>query len=498
MTFEEELLVLIKTKSSLIYIVTSEEERLEYTIRKLMISHLKRFVYTWDFVNGFKPVIGNETCKRNPFEALNRIRTVFPSLPSIFVLKDFENFFSDLSITREIKNIVPILRNQPKTIIFLSQEKTLSNQINEKFIFLEFSLPTFDEIERELLRLMKTLDQRIDQQLFDLLVASCQGLSLEKIRYLMAKSINVFQKIDGQAIQMVLEEKQQKISQTGILEFWQPTESLENIGGLDGLKSWLSKRRLHFTESAKNYRLPIPKGIVLVGVQGTGKSMMAKAIAHDWVLPLLRLDSGRLFGGLVGESEKRMRDMIEICESLAPCILWIDEMEKSLSTSSQTGDSGTSNRILSTLLTWLAEKKAFVFVVATANNLENLQLELIRKGRFDEIFFLDLPSKTEREKIFEVHLKHFRPESWFTYNLQELSQLTPLFSGAEIRQLIIEAMYQAFAENRDFHTQDIIYQIENCIPLAKLNQEGIQQLQKWARSGRIRPSSTELYTISEN
>ena len=190
--------------------------------------------------------------------------------------------------------------------------------------------------------------------------------------------------------------------------------------------------------------------------------------------------------------------MIEITESLAPCILWIDELEKSLSSVNQAGDSGTSNRVLSTLLTWLGEKKAFVFVVATANNIESLQLEFIRKGRFDEIFFLDLPTKNERESIFEVHLKNFRPESWLTYDVKELSRLTTSFSGAEIKQLIIEAMYQAFSENREFKTKDILNEIDNCIPLAKLNQEEIQRLQSWARSGRIRLGSSENIQIHEN
>jgi SpoVK/Ycf46/Vps4 family AAA+-type ATPase len=315
---------------------------------------------------------------------------------------------------------------------------------------------------------------------------------------MIAKAISLNKQINISTVDLILEEKRQKISQTEILEFWRTSDSLNDIGGLEGLKSWLSKRRLHFTESAKNYGLPMPRGILLVGVQGTGKSMTAKAIANDWFLPLLRLDTGRLFGGVVGESERRLREMIEITESLAPCILWIDEIEKSLSASSQTGDSGTSNRIVSTLLTWLAEKKSFVFVVATANNLESLQLEFIRKGRFDEIFFLDLPTKNERNSIFEVHLKNFRPESWFTYDINELSRLTPYFSGAEIRQLIIEAMYQAFSENREFKTQDIINEIDNCIPLAKLNQEAIQRLQSWARSGRIRLGSTEAAQLNDN
>lgn len=492
MTFEEELLLLIKTKSPLIYIVSAEEERVEYTIRKLMISSLNRFVYSWDFVNGFNPILGSEAFRRNPFEALSRIRTAFPSLSSVFVFKDYSSFFSDLSISRELKNIIPSLRTQPKTIIFINSQKDVPSEIIDKFVFLEFSLPTIFEIEKELNRLLQALDQKLDQNTFALLVSSCQGLSLEKIRYLISKAITLYKQINISTVDLILEEKRQKISQSQVLEFWRTSESLNDIGGLEGLKSWLQKRRLHFTESAKNYGLPIPKGILLVGVQGTGKSMTAKAIANDWFLPLLRLDSGRLFGGVVGESERRIREMIEITEALSPCILWIDEIEKSLSSYNQNGDSGTSNRVLSTLLTWLAEKKTFVFVVATANNLESLQLELIRKGRFDEIFFLDLPTKSERKSIFEVHLKNFRPESWHTYDMNELSRMTPYFSGAEIRQLIIESMYQAFSENREFETKDIINEIDNCIPLAKINQEGIQRLQSWARSGRIRLGSNEL------
>lgn len=492
MSFEEELLLLIKTKSPLIYVVSAEEERVEYSIRKLMISSLNRFVYSWDFVNGFNPLLGNEAFRRNPFEALSRIRTAFPSLSSVFIFKDYSSFFSDLSISRELKNIIPILRTQPKTIIFINTQKDVPTEIIDKFVFLEFSLPTIFEIEKELNRLLQTLDQKLDQNTFNLLVSSCQGLSLEKIRYLISKAINLYKEINISTVDLILEEKRQKISQSQVLEFWRTSESLNDIGGLEGLKSWLYKRRLHFTESAKNYGLPVPRGIMLVGVQGTGKSMTAKAIANDWFLPLLRLDSGRLFGGIVGESERRIREMIEITEALSPCILWIDEIEKSLSSYSQNGDSGTSNRVLSTLLTWLAEKKTFVFVVATANNLESLQLELIRKGRFDEIFFLDLPTKTERISIFEVQLKNFRPESWHNYDVNELSRLTPYFSGAEIRQLIIEAMYQAFSENREFETKDIINEIDNCIPLAKINQEGIQRLQSWARSGRIRLGSNEL------
>ena len=496
MSFEEEIVLFIKAKSPLIYIVCAEEERVEYALRRLMTSKLKRVVYSWDFVNGFTPNVLNESYKRNPFEALSRVCNMFSQVPSLILFKDFQNFLSDLSISRELRNLLPIIRTQPKTLVFVSNQKIVPNELIDKFVFIEFGLPNVIEIEKELNRLFNTLNINLSNEIFTLLVNSCRGLSLEKIRHLIAKSIASKKQLDFSTVDLILHEKQQIISRTEILEFWQPGEHLQDIGGLEGLKSWLNKRRLHFSESAKNYGLPVPRGILLVGVQGTGKSMTAKAIANDWFLPLLRLDTGRLFGGVVGESERRIREMIEIAESLSPCVLWIDEIEKSLSNTTQAGDSGTTSRVLSTLLTWLAEKKAFVFVVATANALENIQLELIRKGRFDEIFFLDLPTKNERKSIFDVHLKSFRPESWEMYDTNELSQLTPSFSGAEIKQLIIEAMYQAFSEGREFKNQDIIKEIDRSIPLAKLHQESVQKLQSWARSGRIRLGSIDTLPTS--
>lgn len=497
MSFEEELLLLVKAKSPLVYVISIEEERVEYVIRKLIFSKLRRVIYSWDFINGFNPNILNEAYKRNPFEALSKIRNLYSQVPSLIIFKDYSNFLSDLSISRELRNLLPILRTQPKTLLFLNNENTVPRELIDKFVFLEFSLPKLDEIEKELSRLIERLDQNVNTELFDLLVNSCRGLPLEKIRHLIAKAIASNKRLSLSTVDFILEEKRQAISRTEILEFWQSSEHLTDIGGLEGLKSWLNKRRLHFSEAARNYGLPVPRGILLVGVQGTGKSMTAKAIANDWFLPLLRLDSGRLFGGVVGESERRIREMIEIAESLSPCVLWIDEIEKSLTNSSQFGDSGTTNRVISTLLTWLAEKKSFVFVVATANTIESLQLELIRKGRFDEIFFLDLPTKNERKSIFEVQLKQLREESWSSYDTNELSRLTPYFSGAEIKQLIVEAMYQAFSEGREFKTQDIINEIDRCVPLAKLHQEAIQRLQSWARSGRIRLGSLDNSQLNE-
>jgi SpoVK/Ycf46/Vps4 family AAA+-type ATPase len=219
--------------------------------------------------------------------------------------------------------------------------------------------------------------------------------------------------------------------------------------------------------------------------------LTAKAIANDWKLPLLKLDVGKLFGGIVGESESRLRQMISVSETISPCILWIDEIDKAFSNSESKGDSGTSNRVLGTFVSWLSEKTKPVFVIATANSIDSLPLEIIRKGRFDEVFFLDLPQKLEREEIFKIHLQQFRPNTWENFHYSELAQLTESFSGAEIRQTIIEAMYQAFYEKREFTTNDIRNAVAELIPLAKIENAQMLKLKKWATSGRIRLASTK-------
>jgi SpoVK/Ycf46/Vps4 family AAA+-type ATPase len=289
----------------------------------------------------------------------------------------------------------------------------------------------------------------------------------------------------------LLSEKKQIIGQTGILDYWSTNEKIQNIGGVDNLKNWLNKRKTSFSLQALNYGLPTPRGLLLIGIQGTGKSLTAKAIATEWQLPLLKLDVGKLFGGIIGESESRLRQMIEVAEAISPCILWIDEIDKAFSINDNKGDSGTSNRILATFISWLSEKTKPVFVVATANNIDLLPLELIRKGRFDEIFFLDLPKKREREQIFKIHIQEFRPKTWNMFDYSKLALLSECFSGAEIRQSIIEGMYHAFYEKREFTTEDICFALRELIPLAQLENNQTLKLQSWASSGRIRSASSK-------
>jgi len=380
---------------------------------------------------------------------------------------------------------------QPKTIIIIGSDLSIPKELQDLITVVQFQLPSEEEISQELNRLVSSLNIKIDSQLFENLTRACQGLSLERIRRVLSKIIATYKTIDENSISVLLSEKKQIIRQTEILEYSSVTEKIENLGGLDNLKDWLKKRKTAFSIQASNYGLPTPRGLLLIGIQGTGKSLTAKAIANDWQLPLLKLDVGKLFGGIVGESESRLRQMINVAETISPCILWIDEIDKAFSNTESKGDSGTSNRVLATFTSWLSEKTKPVFVISTANNIDLLPLEIIRKGRFDEIFFLDLPKKEEREEIFKIHLQEFRPNSWESFNYSLLAQSSDLFSGAEIRQSIIEGMYHAFYEKREFGTDDICIALEELIPLAHLESDQMIRLQNWASSGRIRSASSK-------
>jgi len=496
MKFNDELALFLKARYPIIYINTIEEDRVEYVIRKNIKTNLNRSIYSWDFVDGYTNNPNNEGfAKKNPLQALELVERLNAETPALFLLKDFNRFLTDLSISRKLRNISRILKLQPKTIIIIGSDLTIPKELQDLITVVQFQLPLESEITQELARLIKSLNIEIDSQLFENLVRACQGLSLERIRRVLSKIIATYKTINEQSIKVLLSEKKQIISQTEILEYSSIDEEISNLGGLNNLKSWLKKRKTAFSLQASNYGLPTPRGLLLIGIQGTGKSLTAKAIATDWQLPLLKLDVGKLFGGIVGESESRLRQMINVAETISPCILWIDEIDKAFTNTESKGDSGTSNRVLATFISWLSEKTKPVFVIATANNIDLLPLEIIRKGRFDEIFFLDLPKKEEREEIFKIHLQEFRPNTWQSFDYLRLSESSDSFSGAEIRQSIIEGMYHAFYEKREFTTDDICMALNELIPLAYLESDQMKRLQSWASSGRIRLASSKNISI---
>ena len=497
MKFNDELALFLKARYPIIYINTIEEDRVEYVIRKNIKTNLNRSIYSWDFVDGYTNNPNNEGfAKRNPLQALELVERLNAETPALFLLKDFNRFLTDLSISRKLRNISRILKLQPKTIIIIGSDLTIPKELQDLITVVQFQLPLEEEISQELNRLINSLNIQIDSQLFENLTRACQGLSLERIRRVLSSIIATYKTINNDSIIVLLSEKKQIISQTEILEYSSVNEQIDNLGGLENLKDWLKKRKTAFGLQALNYGLPIPRGLLLIGIQGTGKSLTAKAIANDWQLPLLKLDVGKLFGGIVGESESRLRQMINVCETISPCILWIDEIDKAFSNTESKGDSGTSNRILATFISWLSEKTKPVFVIATANNIDLLPLEVIRKGRFDDIFFLDLPKQEEREEIFKIHIQEFRPKSWESFNYLKLSQISDSFSGAEIRQGIIEGMYHAFYEKREFTTEDICFARKELVPLAQLENTQMMQLKKWAASSRIRSASSKLIYLN--
>lgn len=490
MCFIKELNTFLKARYPIIYITSQEEDRLEYTIKKFVKKNTKLAIYTWDFIDGYtnNPKYNGFAIK-NPIKALELIENLSPNLPSLFVLKDFNKFLPDIAITRKLKNLVRTLKIQSKTILITAYELDIPDELIDIIIFIEFILPTNGEIKYELRRLLELLKNEIDDNLLDVLVQSSQGLTIERIRQAFSKSIVENKKINEKTVKILLEEKQYILRQTNILDFCTLKIDLKNVGGLLELKRWLFYRKIGFTEKARTYGLPLPKGLLLTGIQGTGKSLTVQAIAKDWQLPLLRLDIGKLFAGVVGESENRTRQMIQISETLAPCILWIDEIDKAFINQNKNNDNGTSSRMLATILTWLAERESPVFVAATANDFSVLPLEIIRKGRFDEIFFLDLPNEEERKQIFQVFLKKVRPNSLLFFDFVPLVKASQGFSGAEINQAITEAMLKAFSQKREFTTHDILCSLAKIIPLSRIEPEKIKNLQNWAISGSIRLAS---------
>nr|UAD85120.1 hypothetical protein [Crassiphycus crassissimus] len=491
MSFENDLKLLLSTQNILIYILSSEEERLEYNMNLMIQQNIKKSIYSWNFIDGYynNPNYLNRAL-RNPLQAIEFIEQLNFPTSTIFFLKDFHAFINDISIIRKIKNISRFLKQANSSIIISASEIQVPGLLKDFVTVLEFPLPNDDEINIELHRLFNIMNissSFYSEYFYDLILAY-RGFSIDKIRISIAKLLSSNSSVNN-LMKNILNEKQQLIEQTDILEFYQVDDSFKDVGGLILLKDWLNKRSIAFSKQAQDYGLIAPRGVLLVGIQGTGKSLIAKAISGQWKLPLLKLDMGKIFAGIVGKSEERMRRMIKTAEQSSPCILWIDEIDKCFTRLNNYMDSGTTSRVLGTLLTWLAEKDKPIFVIATANQVLSLPSELLRKGRFDEIFFLDLPNLEEREKIFKIHLMKFRPLSWLKYDIEFLSKLTDKFSGAEIEQAIIEAMYNAFYEKREFSTQDIINVIDNFVPLAFTDQVNISAIQNWSISGRIRMAS---------
>jgi len=482
----EEIDLLIRARYPIIYLLTWEEKRAIDELEKLASKQGKE-LRVWSQSAGFTTKMKDEAMQkvRDPQTVLEMI--VGQDEVAIYVLKDFHPYMTEAGVIRLLRDAAEALKTSYKTLIIVSPVLRIPPELEKDLTVLDFRLPDEGEMLKLLDEMIHAVSENprvrvnLTREDKERLVKAALGLTAVEAENAFSRVLVAKGRLSVDDIEDILEEKKQIVRKSGLLDYYEPDDDMEDVGGLKHLKDWLTKRGSAFSDQARSYGLPEPRGILLVGVQGCGKSLTAKAVSNYWKLPLLRLDVGKLFSSLVGSSEENVRRAVSVAESIAPCVLWIDEIEKGVGgfESSGSSDAGTTSRVFGHFITWLQEKKRPVFVIATANNIDLLPPELMRKGRFDEIFFVDLPNPEERREIFEIHIRRFgrNPEK---YQIAGMVDASRNFSGAEIREAIISAMYDGFAEKRDFTSEDIVKNLVTTVPLARTMPEAIMELRSWA------------------
>jgi SpoVK/Ycf46/Vps4 family AAA+-type ATPase len=488
-TFEQHLDVYFRARFTLIVLVTVEEERALQAI-KCVCKENNRACLTWDLAEGFQPLSMEEgltlPAARDPVTALEKVDQADGN--GVVVLKDFQECWANPQVRRKLRSVAQRLKFTKKSLLVITATNKLPEDLKDEAVVIDHPAPTAGELQGMLNQLTKAPGVKVclTEPGQAKLLQTAAGLTAAQAQRLFAESIVIHGELDDRAIGDVAQGLKQLVRESQALDFYDVTETIDNVGGLGALKEWLRLRERAFTPEAHRYGLPAPKGLALIGIPGTGKSLTAKMIGGLWRVPLLRLDVGALFSSLVGETEERVRRALRLTEAIAPCVLWIDEVEKALASGGL--DGGTSMRVFGTILTWMQEKTAACFVVATANDIQKLPPELIRKGRFDEIFFLDLPTLEERKEIFTVHLGK-RQRQPANFDIARLAQLAEGYVGAEIEQAVIDAMYVGFNGRREFTTADIAAALKRQVPLSIASRETITALRDWLREGRAQSAS---------
>jgi len=510
--FYEEVMLNIRAGSPIIQIISHETLRI-HAICHDAAKELDRNLFIWnrshgvhlDYASRPEDESLHESSelaeKRDPSELLSWISGEFDESPGngIILIEDFHPDLTDgsPSAINRLRNFATDVAKQKTTnrTILLSQPvKTLPVELEKVVQVLEMPLPSRDELQL----LMQQTRDRFDlpeneyEEHSDILEAAL-GLSTSEAQLAFARAVVARNRLTRSEIPLIVSEKEQIIRKKGHLEYFHHNAAMDDIGGLGVLKSLLDRRKLAFTEGARKYGLEIPRGVLLLGLPGSGKSLTAKAVANAWQMPLLRLDMGKIFGGIVGQSEENMRNALGLAETISPCVLWIDEIEKGLSGMQSSGetDGGTTARVFGSFLTWMQEKTKPVFVVATANSIAHLPPELLRKGRLDEIFFVDLPTKDDRIDIFHIHLKKRgeRAELFSETEFKTLADASSGFTGAEIEEAIKEALFMAYDAGRELEIEDILSAIQTTSPISRTMHEIIEDTRKWAK-GRAVPAGT--------
>ncbi|MFM7199189.1 MAG: AAA family ATPase [Myxococcota bacterium] len=481
----EHLQNLAKAGANILHLSSFEWERVRGHV--IGLANTLRFpLYVWSQSTGIHRCskegvleVADEAAT-DPLELLKSIHS--SDAPGIWLLEDFHPFLREEHhpLLRWLRELARMPAHPRKLVVLSTPLPGLPLDLRKEVPTIELDLPGIEELKVVLTESAHA--QNVKEEADDALLEAARGLTVMEARLAFGKAAAELGRLGHAAVPLVAREKERIIKQSEVLEYYPTEAQMSDVGGLDNLKTWLERRGRAFGPGARDFGLDSPKGVLLLGVQGCGKSLLAKAVAATWQFPLLRLDLGKVFGGIVGQSEGNIRTALQVAQALAPCVLWIDEIEKGLAGmgSSDRTDGGTTARVVGSLLTWMQEKRDPVFVVATANRIDMLPPELLRKGRFDEIFFVDLPTASVREEILSIHLKKKRRNP-SDFELKELVMQSVGFSGAELEEAVREGLYDAFAEAKELRTEHIARALNKTYPLSRTMRDQIEELRRWAK-----------------
>lgn len=494
-----DMAVLARSAYPVIYLLTQEEARAVDLVAQSARAS-KKALHQWSISRGWRqltpdlkavelaPVHADRAQSPDQVAESALPYLVAQELPSFFLLLDFHRFLSSPPVLRQIRDYIPHLVKRRQSLIMVAPTEALPPELAQDTAVMNIPLPSREVLRRELDRVAASERVQIEAAVADRAVRSALGLALNEAGRVFRKVMVMRRGFTDQDLHLVVEEKKRRLEGSETLEFHELDEGLAHVGGHGELKRWLHDRSRAFGEEARSFGLPPPKGLLLLGVQGCGKSLSAKAVAELWTFPLLRLDLGAVFGGSRGGSpEAAIRQAIKVAESLAPVVLWVDEIEKGFA---QSEGRESSSRVFGSFLTWLAEKRAEVFVVATANRVTALPPELLRRGRFDEVFFVDLPNVQERLEILRIHLRKRKRDPGAYPRLEQFAEKAEYFSGAELEQVVVAGLYRAFSQARELSEADLDIAIQQTVPLYATYEDDIKALRDWART-RARPATLD-------
>jgi len=486
-TKQDELRLLVNSRHPIISVETPEEERID-ALLMVIATELDVPLYTWTITTGLARMKGAPMYNTDtPEQALTNIDLIHGD--GIFILKDFARYCDNDKICRRLRDLTEKFRGERRSIVITAASLTLPPDLQGDAVPFQIGLPAAEEllpgVRTAVLELSNAnhIAMELSGDAMRQLSKSLTGLPQEEALRTLRLCILSHRKIDDGLLDVVLDAKRAALRGDGLLESIRRDKSFSDVSGLKRLRDWINKRKSALTPEGQKFGLQPPKGILITGVQGCGKSLAARSVAGEWGYELARLDAGALYDKFVGESEKKLRKALDLAQKMAPMVLWIDEIEKAFASAGTSGDAdaGLSQRLLATLLTWMQDREGGVFLAATSNNITALPPEMLRKGRFDEIFFVDLPSPETRQALYALHLKK-RGRDCATFDLASLATATEGFSGAEIEQSIVAALYTAFDQKAQLTTAILLSEIRSTQPLSVTRAEDIQSIRAWAKT----------------